>query len=203
MSAVGSLLMSAVVAATSATPLPWFNVDDYPTEAFKREWQGVTSFEVVVAPDGRAADCVITKSSGHGMLDRQACFVASKRAHFTPAVNPSGQPAYGVYRSQVVWRRPDRQTSLQQDLGPDVEISVNQFPAGASSPMAVKLAYFVDQQGNPSSCTAMPDSRGEPAPIIDVACQVLLQHVARQPVTAHGAAVAAVRTAAVKVIAAK
>jgi len=204
MGIIGSLFASAVVATSSATPLPWFTVDDYPTKAFAREWQGVTSFEVIVAPDGRAADCKITKSSGYDLLDRQACFVAMKRAKFVPAAGAGGQPAYGVYRSQVAWARPDRdRNSLQRDLGPDLEISVNQLPAGSAGPLAVKLAYFVDAQGAPSACAPMPDSRGQPAPIIDVACKALLQKLPHTAVIAHGAAVAAVRTAAVKVTATK
>ena len=200
MGIIGSLFASAVVATSSATPLPWFTVDDYPTKAFAREWQGVTSFEVIVAPNGRAADCKITKSSGYDMLDRQACFVAMKRAKFMPAVGAGGQPAYGVYRSQVAWARPDRdRNSLQRNLGPDLEISVNQLPAGSSGPLAVKLAYFVDAQGNPSACTAMPDSAGQPQQLVDIACHALLQQVPRAPVTANGSSVAAVKTAAVKI----
>ena len=204
MGIIGSLFASAVVATSSATPLPWFTVDDYPTKAFQREWQGVTSFEVIVAPDGRAADCKVTKSSGYDMLDRQACFVAMKRAKFMPAAGAGGQPAYGVYRSQVAWARPDRdRNSLQRDLGPDLDISVNQLPAGTTGPLAVKLAYFVDAQGNPSACTPMNGSNAQPDPVVDVACKALFQQLQREPVIANGAAVAAVRTAAVKVTAAK
>ena len=203
MAVLGLLFAGAVVATTSATPLPWFTVDDYPTKAFEREWQGVTSFEVVVAPDGRATECKVTKSSGHDLLDRQACFVAMKRAKFTPAI-ADGRSAYGVYRSQVVWARPDRDgNSLQRDLGPDLEISVSQLPPGTAGPLAVKLAYLVDAGGNPSACTPLADSSAEPATMVEVACKALLQQAPRQPVTANGATVAAVRTAAVKVTAAK
>src|SRR5690349_6392154 len=198
------VLAGAVIAATSASPLPWFTVDDYPTKAFEREWQGVTSFDVIVDPDGRAVDCKISKSSGYEMLDRQACFVAMKRARFTPASGISGQRTFGVYRSQVVWARPDRDgASLQRDLGPDVEVTVNQLPASLRGPLAVKLAYYVDAQGNPSACTALSASSADPAAIVDVACKALLQQVPRQAVTAEGTAVPAVRTAAVKVSAAK
>lgn len=198
------LLAGSVIAATSASPLPWFTVDDYPTKAFERQWQGVTSFDVIIDQSGHAADCKIVKSSGYELLDRQACFVAMKRAHFTPASGVSGERTYGVYRSQVVWARPDRDgASLQRDLGPDLELTVSQLPAGTSGPLAVKLAYFVDAQGNASACTALADSKADPAPVVDAACKAFLQQVGRQPVTVSGAAVAAVRTAAVKVSVAK
>ena len=203
MGVFGSLLTGAVIASTSASPLPWFTVDDYPTKAFEREWQGVTSFEVIIDQSGRAADCKVTKSSGYDMLDKQACFVAMKRARFTPASGIDGQRAYGVYRSQVAWARPDRDVRLQRDLGPDLELSVNGLPAGTTGPLAVKLAYYVDAQGDPSGCTTLPDSNGSPAVIVDLACKALLDKVPRQVVTARGAAVPAVRTAAVKVVAAK
>jgi TonB family protein len=199
---ISSLLASAVVATTPATPLPWFDLDDYPVKAFERELQGVTTFAVIVGPDGRAADCQVTKSSGHDILDRQACWVA-KHARFTPAYGSDGRPTFGVYRSQVVWARPDRNLNMQRDLGPDLEVSVNQLPPGMSQPLAVKVAYFVDPAGNPSACTPLPDSKGQPAQLIDVACQALFQQLPRQAVTADGNAVAAVKTAAVRITASK
>lgn len=203
MSIIGSLLAGAVVATTPATPLPWFSLDDYPVKAFEREWQGVTTFAVIVAPDGRVADCQVTKSSGYDMLDRQACWVAVKRARFSPAYGADGRASFGVYRSQVVWARPDRRPDMQRDLGPDLEISVNQLPAGTSQPVAVKVAYVVDSSGSPSSCTPLPDSRSQPSQLVDLACQALFQQLPRQPVTARGSAVAAVKTAAVKVTTSK
>jgi TonB family protein len=199
---IGSLLLSAVIATTPATPLPWFDLNDYPTKAFEREWQGTTNFDVIVDPQGRSADCKIAKSSGYEMLDRQTCWVAMKRASFTPAIGADGRPAFGVYRSQVVWSRPDR-AGLQRSLGPDLEISVNQLPAGTTGPAAVKLAYFVDSQGNPSACTALPDSAKQPKQLVDLACQALFQQLPHEAVTANGYTVAAVKTAAVKVVAPK
>jgi TonB family protein len=192
----GSLVLSTVIATTPATPLPWFDLNDYPTKAFEREWQGTTNFDVIVDPQGRSADCRIEKSSGHEILDRSACWVAMKRARFTPAIGADGQRAFGVYRSQVVWQRPDR-SALQRELGPELEVSVSQLPAG--TPPAVKLAYFVDTAGNPSACTALPDSAKQPQQLIDLACQALFHQLPRQAVTANGATVAAVKTAAVKV----
>jgi len=197
MGVFGALIAGAVVATTPATPLPWFDLNDYPTKAFAREWQGVSTFAVIVAPNGRVADCKIVKSSGHEILDRQACWVAMKRARFTPAMAVDGQPTYGVYRSQVVWARPDR-AGMQRDLGPDLELTLNALPAGITGP-AVKLAYYVDAEGNPSACTPLPDSAAQPRQLVDLACTALFGKLAREPVTAKGSAVGAVKTAAVKV----
>lgn len=201
MAILGSLVAGAVVATAPATPLPWFDLNDYPTKAFEREWQGISEFAVIVGPDGRAADCKVTRSSGYEILDRQACSVPMKRARFKPALGSDGRPTFGVYRSQVVWQRPDRDMP-RRDLGPDLEITVNQLPAGTTGP-AVNLAYHVDAQGNPSQCTPMADSATQPRQLVDVACSALFGRLAREPVTARGAAVGAVATAAVKVNAAK
>jgi TonB family protein len=195
----GPLLLSSVIATTPATPLPWFDLNDYPTKAFEREWQGTTNFDVIVDPGGRPADCKISKSSGHEPLDRQACWVAMNRARFTPAIGADGQRVFGVYRSQVKWSRPDR-ASLQSDLGPDLEVSINQLPPGTTEPLAVKLAFFVDAQGSPSACTPLPDSASEPKQLVDLACQALFEKMTHEPVTAHGSSVPAVKTAAVKLV---
>ena len=85
-------------------------------------------------------------------------------------------------------------------MGPDLEVSVTQLPTGTLEPAAVKMAYFVDAQGNPSACTPLPDSARQPQQLIDLACQALLRSLTREPVTAHGSTVAAVKTAAVKVV---
>ena len=57
MSLFASLLINAVVAAGPATPLPWYTLDNYPMKAFEREWQGITTFSLLVGPDGRPASC--------------------------------------------------------------------------------------------------------------------------------------------------
>jgi TonB family protein len=197
MSLFASLLMNTVVAAGPTTPLPWYTFNDYPMKAFEREWQGVATFSVVVAPDGRPADCAITISTGHDPLDRQTCWVAMKRARFSPAHGPDGRPAYGVYRSQVIWTRPDRPT-LQGDPGPDIEVTVAELPAGTKPPNVVKLAYYVDANGNPSSCTVLPESEKQPASLMQAACDQLFRKTGKAPVTANGSIVPAVKTAAVR-----
>lgn len=199
---LASLLSGAVVAATPATPLPWFTIDDYPMTAFRREWQGVTTFAVLVGPDGKPANCTVTQSSGHESLDKEACFIARNRARFSPAYGPDGQRAYGVYRSQVVWARPDRDR-IQRELGPDLEVNLSQLPAGIASPAAVKVAYFVDERGNASSCTPLAESAAQPKELIELGCQQVLSQLRHLPASAKRGAVAAVNTAAVRFTAAK
>jgi TonB family protein len=190
-----SLLLNAVVAATPATPLPWYTFEDYPMQAFERQWKGAATFELLVGPNGRPANCTVTQSTGYAALDRQTCFIAMHRARFTPARGPDGAPAYGTYRSMVNWHRPD-QDSLQVEPGPDLQVGLSALPPGTKKPAAVKLAYYVDAQGQPSSCTALPDSRTQPAALVDAACAQAFAKLAGAP-NASGERTPTVKTVAV------
>ena len=165
-------------------------------KAFERNAEGVTRFQLLISPDGKIVDCEVTSSSGHEDLDRQTCFLATKRVQFRPARGASGQPVWGVYRTQALWALPER--SIQAPPAPDLELSVNRLPEGSVEPPAVKLAYAVDQHGNPSSCTLMPSSLKQPQVLVDLGCEKLLEHEKGKPVIGPtGQAVPAVKTGAV------
>mgnify|MGYP000094197946 FL=1 len=192
-----SLLAGAVIAASPVTPSPWFEFEDYPMNSFERKHEGVTYFELLVAPDGSVAKCTVTKSSGHEELDSTTCHLASKRARFNPARDDSGQAMFGVYRSLAIWALPDN--SIPAAGGPDLEVSVNKLPAGTVEPPVVKLAYAVDAQGNASSCTLHPSSLKQPKVLIELGCKELLARAGGAPVVGpSGLPVPAVKTAAVK-----
>jgi TonB family protein len=157
----GSVIALAVVAAVPTVKQPWFEFHDYPMKAFERHAEGVTRFNLLVAPDGHVADCTVTQSSGDQDLDRTTCSLAAFRARFQPAVGPDRQPIYGLYRSQAVWTIPtDTLEGVVHDQGPhlgnyqpgpDLDVSVNKRPQGTNQPPVVKLAYAEDTQCNPSS----------------------------------------------------
>lgn len=184
--------MSSVTAATPTTPIPWFKDEDYPDEAFVRKEQGTTAFDVLVSSDGRPIDCKIVTSSGSPTLDRRACQVAMRASRFTPATAADGTPTYGVYRTQVRWAL-DPEQWAQMEVGPDVELSLNRLPSGAKQPVEIKYAYFVDAQGNASSCT--PITLTQPKELDAMGCEQLLSKVQRTPVSvSNGSTVPAVRT---------
>lgn len=191
MALLASLLLSTVVAATPATPLPWFSFGDYPMKAFENEWKGAATFELLVDPQGRPTDCKIVQSTGYPTLDRETCFIAIHRARFSPAHGPDGSLVYGSYRSMVKWRRPD-QDSLQVEPGPDLEVTVAALPEGTRKPAAVKVAYFVDAQGQASSCTILPESKMQPSSLLEAACKQVLAKAAP-----NAASRPTVRTAAI------
>ena len=195
-SSVLYLLAGSVVAATPVTPLPWFEFKDYPMKAFEKGQEGVTRFELLVGPDGRIADCKVTSSSGHEDLDRATCFLAMKRVQFRAARGPNGQAAWGTYRSQALWALPEHRIFAPPSA--DLEVSLNQLPNDAKEPPAVKLAYAVDQNGNPSECTLHPTSLKQPDVLVDLACKELFSRTPREPVIGpSGQPVPAVKTGAV------
>jgi len=192
-----SLLAGAVVAATPVTPLPWFDFNDYPMKAFEKKAEGVTRFELLVAPDGSVTNCTVTESAGRDDLDRTTCFLATKRVRFNPARGPDGQPVYGIHRSQAIWVLPER--TIPANPGPDLEVSLNKLPAGTAEPPVVKVAYAIDSQGRISSCTPMPSSLKQPEVLFEVGCREVLDKMGGKPVVGpSGNPVPAVRTAAVK-----
>ena len=190
------LIAGTVTAATPVTPQPWFEFKDYPMKSFEKKEEGVTGYQLMISPDGRVASCKITQSSGHDELDKTTCFLAAKRVKFRPAINGEGQAVWGVYRSRASWAMPEHQ--LDAGPAPDLEITLNHLPADTVEPAAVKLAYAVDLNGKPSSCTIMPNSLRQPQVLVEVGCKQLLQSRDDRPVLGpDGQPVAAVLTGAV------
>lgn len=198
MPAISSLMLAgAVVAATPITPEPWFDfAEDYPMKAFEKKWEGITQYQLLIAPDGTIAECSVVKSSGYEEFDSKTCFLTQKRAKFRPARNSDGQAVFGVYRGEVRWAMPERKLPIA--AAPDLELSLNKLPAGTTEPPAVKLAYAVDVQGNTSSCTLMPSSLRQPAVLVELGCKELMQREEGKPVLGpSGQPVPAVKTGAV------
>lgn len=194
---LGLLLAGTVVAAAPTTPLPWFEFEDYPMKAFEKKQEGVTRFELLIAPDGTIAECKVTQSSGSEELDRTTCHLTLKRVQFQAARGPDGQPVYGVYRSQAVWAIPEN--VIKANPGPDLEVNLNKLPEGTTEPPVIKFAYAVDPQGKASSCTVLPSSLKQPEVLVELGCKELLSRAGGAPVVdPAGRPVPAVKTAAVR-----
>lgn len=197
MFAFSALALVSVIAAAPTSKLPWFEFHDYPMKAFEKHQQGVTRFDLLVDPRGRAVNCTITKSSGSPILDEGTCKMASFRARFAPA-RIDGQPVYGVFRTQAVWAFPE-ETLPDTAPGPDLQVDVNMLPEGTVQPPVVKLAYMVDEQGRVSACGPLRGERAQPQMLVDLGCREVSARLPAQPAkTAEGQPVAAVRTAAVE-----
>lgn len=88
-------------------PDRWAAPYDYPIKALHKELQGTSVYLVTVSPKGRVNSCVITKSSGHTILDKTTCKVVKRRARFTPATDANGTAVIGEYSDSVDWYLPD------------------------------------------------------------------------------------------------
>jgi protein TonB len=80
--------------------------DDYPASALRNGEQGRVGFTLGVSADGRAEQCVITRSSGSAALDSSTCRLLRARARFTPALDSNGNPAPALAHGEVEWRLP-------------------------------------------------------------------------------------------------
>ncbi len=87
-------------------PGDWVTTEDYPAAALRAGAEGRTGFRLELGTDGRATGCTVTQSSGSDELDRTACRLLERRAHFSPALGVDGQPIVSSYAGSVVWRAP-------------------------------------------------------------------------------------------------
>lgn len=88
-------------------PGAWVTTNDYRSSWINRELTGTAGFKVEVGANGRAVSCLITRSSGHDVLDKATCDLISKRARFEPARNSKGDKVAGSYSSSVLWQLPE------------------------------------------------------------------------------------------------
>ena len=86
--------------------------NDYPGGALRRGEQGVTGFSLTIGPDGRARDCVVTRTSGSVDLDRATCAKVSARARFAPAMDSGGSGVAATYANTIRWQVPNKAARL-------------------------------------------------------------------------------------------
>ena len=85
-------------------PASWFPADAYPPSAKAEGAEGRTVFSVNVDARGRVTSCNILQSSGTPLLDSTTCALAVTNGHFNPAVDASGKPVAGVWKSAMRWQ---------------------------------------------------------------------------------------------------
>jgi TonB family protein len=171
------MLWIALAAAAAAAPdklKPIVMADDYPATAVRKGEEGYVVAQAVVAPSGVVDNCSIVVSSGFLELDRATCAIIKNRARFTPAKDIDGRKIFGVYRAPVTWslgrfRAPPP--------APDLDVTINQAPAGASLPLQIEVSYRVSAGGNVDDCH-LSSSQSAPQVLVNLACQA----VARPPV---------------------
>jgi len=116
----------------------WAGPSDYPEEAMRNGWEGVSGFELEIDKDGKVTSCTITQRSDYEVLDLQTCSSLEKNASFRPARDKRGRAIAGKWRSKVRW-------ALPKD------------PSGALKPPApidFRFAYTIGKDGSVSDCKA-------------------------------------------------
>ncbi|MDH7640954.1 energy transducer TonB [Sphingomonas oryzagri] len=177
------MILLFAAAASAAVPLQlagypgdWITPDDYPPLALsKGEW-GYYSFALTVAPTGKNEKCEIISPGGFDDLRDLTCALVMKRAKFRPALDVDGHPVFGVFRSSVAWTQGSNMADIQRlrkrfppPSDSDLDVSVNQLPAGMEKSAKVKLGVQVDEKGAIKACNRDPS---EKASALDaVACQ--------------------------------
>jgi periplasmic protein TonB len=78
--------------------------ENYPTRALNEERSGTVGLRVTVTPQGKAANCQVTSSSGHNDLDQAACRGMERYAQFNPALDDAGNPTSGSYSTRITYR---------------------------------------------------------------------------------------------------
>ncbi|MGX7894533.1 energy transducer TonB [Tsuneonella sp. HG222] len=97
-----SYILAFALAATAPVPkgkAPF----EYPLASIRRGEEGKVDYEIEVDASGQAIACRIVGSSGHAMLDAEACRHV-KQMRFQPARDDEGKPVPGVFRSSWEWK---------------------------------------------------------------------------------------------------
>jgi TonB family protein len=85
----------------------YFSSDDYPAAALRGKEEGMVGFRLVIAANGRVADCAVSRPSGSAALDGATCRIMRSRARYQPARDARGDPTAGTDWGRVVWRLPE------------------------------------------------------------------------------------------------
>src|SRR5690349_15712912 len=92
------------LALTATAPVPQGAPPfQYPAAAIQNGEEGKVEYEIEVDASGRATGCRVVSSSGHALLDKEACRHA-KRVRFKPAQDSDGRPVPGTFRSSWEWK---------------------------------------------------------------------------------------------------
>jgi len=177
-----------------------FSGDDVPHYLVEqRNVDLVVGTRTTFRPDGSIQSCVAETSSGDSRLDAYTCQLLVRRTKkFIPAQWIDGSSVYGVIRAPVRWQVSSGGPTREHPMLPDLDLSVNQLPKGAHSPVRVDLQIAADKKGHPVSCAERPATgAAKPIPeLVSLACQqATATLVLTPPVDASGKPVRSVQSA--------
>lgn len=178
-------------------PRLWVTLSDYPEKAFQEGLGGEVKFEVSVIPTGKIENCKTLESSGHLLLDEQACTLWKKYALFRPALDIDGNAITGRYIANVRWALPRRigngkpnleitemlrNYSAQPSTNPAMWIQTNDYPEIAlAQKMEGVVGFFltINKLGSVSHCFITHSSSHEA--LDRKTCDILTKRALFQP----------------------
>ena len=107
LAALAGCVNKAAPARPVAPVASYLSNDDYPAAALRAEEQGTSQVRLTIGPDGRIADCQLSRSSGSDVLDRATCRILQRRMKFHPALDRRGRPKTGRFEARISWRLPE------------------------------------------------------------------------------------------------
>ena len=135
--------------------------------------------QLVVNPAGRVDGCEVLLSSGYNDLDYVTCQLVTKRARFSPAQDENGKPIFSTYREVFKWqiRNYGSRAGVASlpEMPPDLDLTINQEPAGVKLPLQFTVHYFVKANGTPDGCGIASYSNPGPQALVDLACKAVMQ----------------------------
>lgn len=107
-----ALAQAPSAAAAAQNKLNWdIFLKLYPKRALEAREEGAVGFKVTLDSKGEVADCQITHSSGHPLLDQETCKIITLNALFKP--DPSLGPSQTKsHEGMIAWKLPDSSTPL-------------------------------------------------------------------------------------------
>jgi len=196
---IAALLM--LMQAPPARPNPphvqgLISADDYPPRAMAKGEEGTVVFDALVGPDGSVDKCTIAVSSGYADLDQATCSIVQRRARFVPARDAKGAAIYGIFRQVINWSLGNL---VGGHLEPELELQINEAPAGVKLPLVMTLSYVSQVDGSASNCrldSSAPTSSAPPPPqvLVDLACNSIVGGPRDIVRNSHGQPVEANRT---------
>lgn len=147
---------------------------DFPKRAVGEEELTYVVAELTVNPHGYVSDCHARAFYGNPNMAAYTCELLRLRAEFEPARDPSRRRMYGVYRQGVGWWKSDKKPppSPEETARPTTfEVRLDRLPAGTEQPPIAGIQFYVDANGNGSSCTPARDSNNRE--LGEIACERL------------------------------
>lgn len=92
---------------------------DYPRESARAGVGGTVSVRFAVETNGRATDCVVTRSSGHEDIDETTCRLIEDRFRYKPGTDGAGRPVRTYLVEHHTWSIQRPGDPEPPDDGPD------------------------------------------------------------------------------------